>query len=122
MGFARIPYAWQAERHPARRITILTYWSAAQDRARIRLEQWRQQMASRASRWSCVAKQKEGGVNTASHGYFGFMGSPAAFGWPQLGSTWLSASWAEQVVVAEGVLAASGTDAWGVRTRAACWS
>lgn len=70
--------------------------------------------------WGCVARQEEGGANDPTHGYFGFMGTPADFGHPELGS-WSAASFAEQVAVAEGVLAASGVGAWGPLTRAACW-
>lgn len=68
--------------------------------------------------WGCIARWEEGGVNTASHGYFGFMGSPADFG--ASGSSWLALSWSAQVAIAEGVQQRYGWTAWGPATRARC--
>lgn len=122
MGLAALPYHWLAERYPARRTRILRYWVRVDHRTTRRYKAWRkQQAASHGGLWGCVATHEEGGSNTSSHGYFGFMGSPAAFGWPQLGASWSGVSWAQQVTVAEGVLAASGSGAWGPLTRAACF-
>jgi hypothetical protein len=64
--------------------------------------------------WACVARWEEGGMNTASHGYFGFMGSPPG------GESWLSLSWAAQVAIAEGIQRHYGWTAWGPHTRAMC--
>lgn len=83
-------------------------------RARAILATARTVVAPSSGVWACVARWEEGGVNTASHGFFGFMFSPPS------GGSWLAYGWSAQVAIAEGIRARYGWGAWGPHTREMC--
>lgn len=125
LGLRRIAYQWRAERHPARRDAILTYWLG---RHRKTLHRWRTRpRAPWSAGWYAGAMcvhSKEGAWNAnTGNGYFGGMQFDQASWLANGGGAYASradlASAYDQLLIAYHYWSNSGWGPWP-NTAAAC--
>jgi hypothetical protein len=124
-GFSRLPYRWQAERHPARRDRILRYWTRTHRRAELLAALYAIPAGVRLT-LLCIHPYEEPSWRTSAGG-LGFVYTPASYiGYVRSdyrgrvatlvgqfgGSSWYPWPMRAQLVVGAGLAAHYGYSPW----------